>query len=288
MGYEGTVDASSRLHILLDIYNAEKAKEKRSKRMLRKAESLIMKLAGLHYGAVMEARRPQAQKKERPFGKAAETMEMFISQRMKSLFGYIGIHDEKVMAQAISLLGEKKVEERVTLILASNIGAELAKKIFPMQPRMLLEPDDGRFLATIGDLETKKDIADTWARARESQAPYRAAPQILLGDYAQLSQALGMLGAIKEETAGPATGKKEELKYRPVPMRFRDMLKVLGEFGYHVKSMKNEVVLEREGGGILVVSNPGAGEYSPATVRAIIHDLGVVPGEFEAVRQMVL
>ncbi len=291
MGYEGTVNASSRLHILLDIYNAEKAKEKRSKRMLRKAENLIMKLAGLHYGtAVMEARRPAAQKKERPFGKAPEAMELFISARMKALFESIGIRDERVMAQAIGLLGEKNAEERVVLILASNIGQELAKKIFPMQPKMLLEPDD-RFIRIIGELETKKDIVDRWGKAREigpGRLPYDLAPQILLMDYPGFSQALGLLAKSKEETPGASTGKKEELKYRPVPMRFRDMLRVLEEFGYHVKSTKNETILERADGRILVMSGEHIGEMSVPVVRAIIREIGTTPERFEGARQKVL
>jgi predicted RNA binding protein YcfA (HicA-like mRNA interferase family) len=289
MGYEGTLNASSRLHILLEIYNAEKAKEKKSKRMLRKAENLIMKLAGLHYATtVMEGRRPEARKKERPFGKVPEAMELFISTRMRALFGSIGISDERVMAQALGLLGEKKIEERATLILASNIGQELSKKLFSMRPVMLLEPDDGKFLGTLADLETKKDIVDTWARTREISMPYGNSPQILLMDYPQLTQALGLLGGRKEEVSGPPIGKKEELKYRPVPMKFRDMLKVLEEYGFHVKSLKNEAVLVHESGRILTVSNPHAGEYTPATVRAIIHDLGVTPNGFETVRVGVL
>ncbi len=289
MGYEGTVNASSRLHILLDIYNAEKAREKKSKRVLRKAERLIMKLAGLHYAtAVMEARGPQVQKKkEQPFGRATEAMELLISPRMTALFESIGIHNEKVMAQAIGLLGEKKIEERVTLILASNISQELAKKLFQRQPGMLLEPDDANFLKTLVDLETKKDIVDTWAKARETRAPYGNAPQILLIDYSELGQALGLLRERKEEMAGPSTGKKEEIKYRPVPMRFRDMLKVLKEFGYRVKSTKNETILERADGRILVMSGEHTGEISVAVVRAVIREIGATPEKFEEVRRRV-
>ncbi|HIE55772.1 MAG TPA: hypothetical protein EYP90_11435, partial [Chromatiaceae bacterium] len=49
MHYERTVKASSSLSFLFRLYQEEKAKKRRSRKLLKKAEHLILKVAGLHH-----------------------------------------------------------------------------------------------------------------------------------------------------------------------------------------------------------------------------------------------
>jgi hypothetical protein len=290
-GYEGTLKASSRLNILLDIYNAEKAKEKRSRKMLKKAEKLIMKLASLTYTAEVAERRRREEKsgERRQFPRAAQ-MEITLSERIRKLFGSVGIKDENAMARAVELHGDKGVEDRVELLLASTLGQPLVQTLFGMKPAMFLEPDD-RFVASLSDMETKKEIVDRWADARGTapgRRPYDSLPEILFEDYPRLNQILGLARKEESEPAPAMAGEGAVAAYQPKPMRTRDMLAVLAAAGYIRARKTGEITLTRADGRTLTISDPHDGEYSKATVRRIIRDAGMTPGEFEAARQRAL
>lgn len=317
MGYEGTVNASSRLHILLDIYNAEKAKEKKSKRMLRKAENLIMKLAGLHYAAAaMEARRAAAQKKERPFGKAAETMELFISPRMKSLFESIGIRDERVMQKAVGLYGEHNVEGRIGLVQDSTLGRALVQKLFGMKPDIMLE-NDAAFVLKLDVMEGSKSLIDKWCRLHKvpiEKAVYQTMPQEIFRSLRSLGEVYEIVkleearqreaaekAAEREAAAriaarGPEKRKapvltdedrRKPVNYRPQTLRKQELDMVLNGFGFHyVTDEGGERKFRNAEGEDLIVSHRQH-EYEKELVGKIIGEKGLktTPEEFERVKR---
>lgn len=273
MGYEGTLKSSSRLHILLDIYNAEKVKEKRSRKALKKAEKLIMKLAGLAY--VAEARRPQKAER-REFPAAAERMELHLSGRMKALFESIGIRDERVMAQAIELHGEGGVEERAGLLLASPLGQALVQKLFTMRPAMILEKTDD-FVLRLDTLENNKRIVDGWCELNGVAAGreiYRSMPEILFEEYARISRFLRVAEPVE---APPAERKKHHEKLPE--MHQNDLFAVFRAHGVWITGGGREQMKgHRPDGRTFPI--PDRRAYSPQQVRYLIREAGISREQF--------
>ena len=55
---------------------------------------------------------------------------MRVSKKMRELFESVGISDERDMQQAIGFLGERKIEERITMARKTTLGEDLLKKVF--------------------------------------------------------------------------------------------------------------------------------------------------------------
>jgi predicted RNA binding protein YcfA (HicA-like mRNA interferase family) len=283
MEYESAIKSSSNLHFLFKIYQAEKVKRRRSEKLLRKAEDLILRLATLHQGRVgREAKKKKEKKKLRIPAEVSIT----ISEKMRTLFQSIGIDDEKVMVQTVEILGEEATLHRIDLIHLTGLGDELMKKLFGMFPHILLEPKEDDFLLELDTFENKKAIIDGWMESHgrlPSAADYRKRPDVLFEDYHKISKLLDIEEKPEEEEAP-----KKEVKYRPRAMRNRDMWRVLEELGYQLKRQKKEMTFEGPEGKTLTISNPHDGEYDPITIRRIIRDMGIKPAEFEKARRGAL
>jgi len=293
MGYERTITSEDSLHFIFRIYQAEKAKEKRSRRMLKKAEDLIMKLASLQYETRQrEIRSGAKEEKKAPLSRWSEA-PITIGKRLTALFESIGITQQATMELIVGIIGERKAVERVELILASNIGQPLAKKLFGARPEALFEPRDEIFLSMISDIETKKEIMDRWSTARdipEEKRMYNRNPPLLFESHAEISRILGLekQEASVTEDRAPQPLKEERAKYRPIPMRNTDLWRVLEEFGYELKRHRNEMVFANAEGRTLTIGAPHNRMYDPIVIRHIITDMGTTPEKFEAVRQRVL
>lgn len=290
IGHETTVKTSGRLEFLYKFYQAEKAKEKRSRRMLRKAERLILKLESLRH----ETQRRDLGKQEKDRGReiwrgpsTAAALPIAVSKRMRMIFQSIGIEDERFMAAAIELLGEQKIETRVELVCATTLGGDLVKKAFSALPERLLVPDDDQFLSELSAAETKKEIMDAWAKERGipiSEAPYNTTPALLFEKYHELQQMLEL------QTAQPAAREEseEKAKYRPKPMHPDDLVTVLVKgFGFMISRERKERVLTHPDGRVLSVEKAHTGQMdlNRGTVRAFIRDAGLEPDEFETERR---
>ncbi len=284
MEYESAIKSSSNLHFLFKIYQAETVKRRRSEKLLRKAEDLILRLATLHQGRI--EREVKGKKKEKRKPRLPAEVSITISKKMEELFRSIGISDEKVMVQTVEVLGEEATINRIDLIHLTRLGDEVVKKVFGIFPQVLLEPKEENFLLELDTLENKKAIIDGWLESHESlpsAADYSKRPDVLFEDYHKISGLLGIEEKSEEEEAP-----EEEVKYRPKAMRNRDMWKVLEGLGYQLKRKKKEMTFEGPEGKTLTISNPHDGEYDPITIRRIIRDMGIKPDEFEKARREAL
>lgn len=197
-GYEVTVTASSNLEFLFSIYQAEKAKRKKETRRLKKAEKLILRLAGfqmLQHEVRQEQRRREEERKPL-ITRAMVEGELRIGRRMRELFKSIGITNERDMQETVGLLGEKKAEERIELVGKTSLGESLIKELFGKNPGMLRVPREDAFLKELHGLEVKKTLIDDWKEASGMQPPlwldYKKAPEALLLEYEQICKELGM------------------------------------------------------------------------------------------------
>ncbi|MFN7991056.1 MAG: hypothetical protein U0R44_02755 [Candidatus Micrarchaeia archaeon] len=210
-GYEITLTSLSDLHFLFRIYQAEKVKEKKSLKKLRKAEDLILRLAGmysLHHDA--ERRREERQKEdaERPRIRQFDIDEgMRIGKRMRELFESVGIADEKDMQQAVGLLGESKIEERVAIAKKTMLGDMLIRKVFSEHPETIMITRDENFLDELNAMEAKKGIIDAWSGAKNQAPPmwadYNESPSVLLVQFEVILNGLGIGAEAKTSSEDP-------------------------------------------------------------------------------------
>ncbi len=285
-GQERTVRSSSSLHFLYKIYQAEKIKEKRSKKRLKKAEELIMKLTSLHYEAQQrEMERKKRENRESPFKWTGSAIP--VSKRMKELFESIGITDEKAMEQIVELLGEKKVGERIDLVHASNLGEGLVKKLFRMKPEMLLAVKDDEFISMVETLERKKELIDIWGSARElipSDTAYIRIPEILFEEYHEISRILELKPIEREE---PTEVEEKRQKVRVTPIHPDDFVKVLRRMGFEMKGTNPHRVFAHPDGRTALVqyAHKGLDMFGPGLIRMKLKDIGMPIEEFERVRK---
>lgn len=287
IGYESTVKTSGRLDFLWKFYQAEKVKERRSKKMLKKAENLILRLESLRH----EAQSRELERQEREKGKerwrvpsAAVAVPITVSERMRKIFESIGIEDEKTMAAAIELLGEPRVETRVELIHASEVGGELAKKVFSSVPERLLVADDDQFLADLSAAESKKEIIDSWGRERGlplSEAAYQKEPSLLFEEYHEIARLLEL--KTPESLPTPA---EEGPKYRGKPMEPDDFGKVVMALGFSfVRKARHGDMLRDDRGNIIMIGKPHQGGLLGAfAIKKKLEEAGVDLKEFEEKR----
>ena len=249
-GFEFTFASSGDLDFLFRIYQAEKVKNKRGNKELKRAENLILTLAGLYFGAEARAggeRTRSEEKRQKPRFDILES-ELSLSRRVKELFESIGISDEKDMKNAVGLLGEGKVEERIGQVRRCALGDSLARKVFAENPETLSIVRDDDFAEELSAMENKKSMIDSYAASGRGQVPlwadYNQSPNILLVEYKNIYRALGMEGV--ELDAGPE--KEEHLR------------KMLREFGLRLQQDGNRMLIRGADGKVLVIPEPGMAE----------------------------
>lgn len=187
MGYEATITASSNLHFLHKIYQAEKVKGKRSARALQKAEDMILRLSSLHHAVTQreEQRRKEEKRKRIPLSVIEGGLSA--GKRTRSLLASIGVEDESVASRAEELLGEKGVAGRVELVQSTTLGEGLTRKFFSTHPEIIMIPGDGQFSSELEAMEGKKEMIDAWSRTTGRRPPlwadYGMTPGILLDSY---------------------------------------------------------------------------------------------------------
>ncbi len=246
LGYEATITAESNLHFLFRIYQAEREKEKRSARALKKAESLILRLSSLQHAIAKreEQRREKEKGKRMPRGAHGSAIEA--GKRTISLLGTIGIEDEKVMGLAEELLGEKGVEERVVLVHSTILGNNLVRKFFSAHPEVILIPKNDDFVSELEAMEAKMEMVDSWSESHGRKAPawadYNITPGILLDSFDDIARQLNIEIEAEER---PESG----VKYRGKPMDPDDFMKVVSAMGFAVVREATHGTLMRDGEG---------------------------------------
>ncbi len=257
-GYEVTITASSDLHFLFKIYQAEKVKQRKNLKRLKKAENLILRLAGLslHHEAEKREERSRREEKKPNFNRAGIEEDMRISTRMRQLFGSIGITDDKEISETIGFLGEAKAEERVNAARASPIGEELVKAVFAENPETLRIPKDAEYDREIKAMGHKKGLIDAWREETGAQTPvwadYGRSPGALLVGYGELCKGLGLAGE-KGEAAEPGS-----------------LRAAIGELGFSLAERSGSLVLEGSDGTGTVISDPGSGEFAQSALRRLL------------------
>lgn len=276
IGYEVTITGSTRLGFLVEIY------EKSDRENLKKAENMILKLASVQNAIKEREERRRSERREKSGVFRIGMLEggVSASKKTRELLGSIGITDEGIMERAEALLGPGKIEERVEDIWITSLGKDVVKKIFGEYPEIILIPDENNFISELEAMETKKEMIDEWAKttALPAWVDYNQTPGILLDSYQEISRQLGI--PVPEEKI-----KEKEEKYVSRPMKKAEMVKVLAQLGFELKRKVKELVFE--GPKSLTISDPHDGEYDPITVRKIVRDIGVTPGEFEAARKAI-
>ena len=286
MGKENTITSSSNLNFLYKIYQSERLKEKRDLKRLKKAEKLILKLAGLRHRIVQRSGEPKEEEEGKRISGIYGRIETPVSKRMIDLFETIGIKDVSIMAQAIELMGEINAEERIELIHSTNLGEILLKKLFGLKPEMFLDPMDDDFIANLEILERKKDIVDNWAKARgKPEPPYVKNPEILFEDFHEITRVLELSPV---EVAAPVPAKLEEIKYRGKPMVPEDFMKVIMAMGFSpVRDAKHGTVLSNPAGRIIGVQKAHKKQemLNTSTIKKKLVEAGVNLNSFEKQRR---
>jgi predicted RNA binding protein YcfA (HicA-like mRNA interferase family) len=288
IGYETTITAESDLGFLLRIYNAERAKEKRSAAMLKKAEELIMRLSSLHFQA--HAHEMERKRKEK---KTAAVQwkggEITVSARAKELLESVGISDERVMERIVEFLGEKGVEGRVEAIHATNLGDGLVKKLFAHHPELLLKGNEREFISQMEMMEVKKEIVDNrYREIGQTEQIYIRYPEILLEDFHEISRIMS-IEPPPEARMPAALAEQKKGKTIVARMDPDDFIKVLRRMGFELKTNGPHRVLSHPDGKMAVVqSGHGrASEFGPGLIRMKLREIGIRVEEFERVRKEV-
>ncbi len=253
-GYEVTITASSDLHFLFKIYQAEKVKQKRDLKKLKKAENLILRLAGLyslHHESEKAQERSRREEKKPSFGRAPIEEEMRISRKMLELFASIGVTDEKEVQETIGFLGEAKATERVLAARGSGVGEDIVKAVFSENPETLRIPKDRDFDSRVKAIGHKKGIIDAWKEETDSEPPvwadYQQSPGALLVDYGELCKGLGL--------GGKGAGSLGE---------------AISELGFSFAEKAGALIVEGSDGTISTISDPKSGEFAPDPLRRIL------------------
>jgi hypothetical protein len=287
MGYETAVASSSNLHFLYRMYRAEKAKGERSAQALKKAEDMILRLSSLHHAIT---RREEQRRKNEVRRKIPLTLiegGLSVGKKTRELLNSIGIDDESVIIKAEGLFGEKKIGERVELVLSTTLGEELVKKVFAAYPETMLMPNDDDFISELDAMESKKAILDGWARSREMPLPvwadYSLTPGILIDTYEDITRQL----EITVPAAAPGKIGKE-ITYRGKPMDPDDFMKVVRSMGFEEVRQANHGTLLKDGiGNIMCVQKAHRKqmELNPSTIKKKLQESGVDLDEFERKRR---
>lgn len=284
LGYESSISGETSLHLLLELYRAEKAKEKGRKEALEKAGDLIMRISSLHYEAhEREMRRKRESGRPHAWG---EPVEMPISKKAKEIFQSLGITDERVMAHIIDFLGEKKLEERAELISASHLDDRTVKAVFGGKPELLLDPDDAGFIAAVEGIEAKKSIIDNrYAELGMIEPVYLKYPEILTESYHEVARIMELRPENRPEPAPLEEERRQKVKVAPI--RPDDFIKVLRGLGFELKSSGPHRVLAHEDGRVSVVqSGHGSNkEFGAGLIRMKLRESGIAVEEFERKRR---
>ncbi|MEW6722821.1 MAG: hypothetical protein AB1324_06165 [Candidatus Micrarchaeota archaeon] len=210
-GYEVTITASSSAHFLFRLYQAEKKREKKSLKRLKRAEKLIMKLAGLYHlrheaeGKAQKKARDD-EKKEKRAGFAMMEAELRVGARMRGLFESVGIVDEKEMQEALMVLGEAKAEERVLAARNAPVGLALMKKVLAESPEVIRIPDEREFSGELEAMPLRRGIIDLWKGERRGELPvwadYEFSPNVLLADFGTIVAGLWKVDAERSADVG--------------------------------------------------------------------------------------
>jgi len=289
MGYEATITSSSSMHFVFELYQAERAKEKKSRESLEKAEDLILRLSSLHHDIIKreDERRRDERKKKLPPSLPSRGGPLPVSKKTRDLLGSIGIEDEGVIEQAVGLFGDAKVEERVELAKASNLGEELLKKVFGAHPETILIPKEDDFASELDSMEIKRAIIDDWAEAREILPPpwadYERTPGILLDTYHDISRLLAL--EVPEEVEEPA---ESGIRYMGKPMDPDDFLKVALAMGFEIaREAKHGTLLKNADGDIMCVQkgHRKQQELNASTIKKKLNEARVDLDRFEEKRR---
>lgn len=276
MEHEVTITSASRADVLLKLYRAERAKEKRSLKRLKKAEKLILAISTLHLDSTRRAAAQEA-KKENKVRMPASAIEaaLPLSAALRKAFESIGITDEKAISAVVESVGEMKAMERLDLVQGMKLDPELIKKVMPLKPLVLIELDDS-FLQSIETLEAKKEMIDSWSKANTRMPPeeanYNKNPGVLWEEFHVIARILEArppeLPKVTEEKIKP---KKAKVRYVSRPMKRTELFASLEELGFKFSRHRNEVVWEHENGGTLTTSYKD--EYPSEVIGDILADL---------------
>lgn len=292
MGYETTITASSNLHFLLKLYKAEMAKEKKSRKALKKAEELILRLSSLHYDIIRREgeRRKEELKRKIPFTGIRGGAP--ISEKTRRALESIGITDEAVMEQAVELFGDAKIDERVGLVNSTNLGDKVIKKVFGTHPETILIPNDGDFVSELDAMEIKKAIIDDWSEARGLPPPpwadYLQTPGILLDSYHDISRLLGLKVSEEKDAMPEESEEKRKVNYTGKPMVPADFIKVVIELGFEVtRESKHGILLRNASGVVMCVqkAHRKQEELNPSTIKKKLREAKIDLDEFERTRR---
>ncbi len=288
LGYESAIRAESDLHFLLKLYEAEKAKEKGRKDALKKAEELILRLSSLHHEAyVKEMERKRSQKKEKPF-RWGDAAGMPISKKALDLFASIGITNERTMAHVLDFLGERKLEDRVDLILSSALPESVVKGLFGHRPELLLKAEDSDFIAEIETMEAKKGIVDNrYAQLGMAEPVYIVYPEILAESYHEVARIMQLEPAERAEPAPADEEKKRKLRVNPIHPD--DFIKVLRGLGFELKSSGPHRVLSHPDGRVCVVQSAHGSnrQFGAGLIRMKLRDSDIPVEDFENKRKEI-
>ncbi|MFH1222078.1 MAG: hypothetical protein V1492_03265 [Candidatus Micrarchaeota archaeon] len=288
MGYERTVVANSNLSFLFDIYQAEKVKKNRSAARLKKAEKMIMKLAELKQEQLRSPPKEKPAEEKRPLARFAQA-QITLSERIRKVFNSIGIKDEVFMEKAVGVLGEKKIEERAEMVLASKLDEELVKAVFTFNPYMLLEFRDEKFAIAIESFETKKEIIDMGQKPLPSAVNYHLSPMSILTDYFVIQHLLDLRIPKAEKPAAKKEKREREYKYGSRPMDPGDFTRVIKSLGFEfVRETTHGGLYKNErSGGIMCVQRGHRAQYqlNGSTIKKKLAEARVNLNEFEEHRQ---
>ncbi|MDD5172338.1 MAG: hypothetical protein PHF60_04870 [Candidatus ainarchaeum sp.] len=291
MGHETTITSSSRADVLLRLYRAEKAKEKKSQKRLKKAEKLILAVSSLQFNRSQAVAREEEKKgKARIPGAAIEAM-FPVNTAMKRLFESIGITDEKAIISVVEALGEEKTKERIELVQSMRLEEDLLKKVMPLRWTVLQEANDGAFLQSLERVEIKKDIIDAWAKANNrlpvEEANYNKNPGVLWEDFQTISRMLDIKPPEEPWIKPPETSKREEIRYRGKPMDPEDFIKVVMSLGFAVIREAKHGVLLGQGDAIMSVQrgHRRQEQLTTGTIKKKLTEAGVDLDEFEKARR---
>jgi predicted RNA binding protein YcfA (HicA-like mRNA interferase family) len=297
MGYEVTLSASSNLHFLLRIYEAEKVKEKRGRQALKRAEEMILRLSSLHHastqGDIQRSGGSGARRARIPL--TAIEGGLSVSSRIRRLFESIGITDDKTMEQAVGLLGERKIEERVEYVHRTSLGDDVVKKVFGAHPQVILIPRDEDFLKALTEMEKKKQTIDGWAAAAGKAPPpwadYRQTPGVLLAPYQDILRQLSVKEAAAPKSQAPPGAEGKRIKFTDKPMRPSDFIKVMEELGFsYVREATHGPLYKNENTGDTVVVARGhksQKELNESTIKRMLAEAHVELDQFELKRRML-
>ncbi len=292
MNHETTITSSSNLNFLFKIYQAEKAKKKGSLKVLKKAEDIILRLNTLQYSKTRDdsarARTDRGKLDAARSGIRPRVLSdgLVVNKKTVDLFRSIGVEDEAVMQKTVELFGEPKVEERIEIIHASNLGEDLIKKLFPKHPEIIQTPRDDDFFSDIEAIENKKDIIDTYTEgADQTSLDYYANPSILLKSFKDI---MSILKPDEHEEAKDEIETTQEVKYRGKPMHPDDFKKVLLSMGFEVVRRAKHNTLLRRGGDQIIGVQPAHNKQemlNGPTIKTKLNEARVNLSEFERARR---